>query len=63
MYVFSDITHESLTFPTESIADHMYRMSMLAIFAPPSLSSRLDIVKVTKMCLFHDEYSLFHYVE
>ncbi|RDW62537.1 hypothetical protein BP5796_10839 [Coleophoma crateriformis] len=32
----------------------MYRMSMLAIFAPPSLTSRLDIARVTKMCLFHD---------
>lgn len=48
-----------LTIPTESIADHMYRMSMLALFAPPSLSSRIDIVKVMKMCLFHDEYSCF----
>ena len=34
-------------------------MSMLALFAPPSLSSRLDIVKVTKMCLFHDKFSHF----
>jgi putative hydrolases of HD superfamily len=32
----------------------MYRMSLLPLFAPPSLTSRLDIVRVTKMCLFHD---------
>ena len=49
--------YQSLTDFIESIADHMYRMSMLALFSPPSITSRLDIVKVTKMCLFHDEYS------
>jgi putative hydrolase of HD superfamily len=32
----------------------MYRMSILPLFAPASLTSHLDIVKVTKMCLFHD---------
>jgi putative hydrolase of HD superfamily len=34
-------------------------MSMLALFAPPSISSRLDILKVTKMCLFHDKSTCF----
>lgn len=38
----------------ESIADHMYRMSILTMLAPPSLSSKLDIPKCTKMALVHD---------
>ena len=38
----------------ESIADHMYRMSMISMFAPPSLASRLDLHKCMKMCLIHD---------
>ena len=38
----------------ESIADHMYRMSMIAMLAPPSLTSRLDIGRCIKMCLIHD---------
>jgi len=29
-------------------------MSILPLFAPASITSQLDIVKVTKMCLFHD---------
>ncbi len=38
----------------ESIADHMYRMSMITMFAPPSLSSRLNVPHCTKMALVHD---------
>jgi putative hydrolases of HD superfamily len=38
----------------ESIADHMYRMSLLTMLAPPSLYSRLNIPHCTKMALIHD---------
>lgn len=38
----------------ESIADHMYRMSMITMLAPPELSSRLDIPRCTRMALVHD---------
>lgn len=38
----------------ESIADHMYRMSLISLFAPPTLAPRLDLSKCTKMCLIHD---------
>ncbi|KJZ77842.1 hypothetical protein HIM_03019 [Hirsutella minnesotensis 3608] len=38
----------------ESIADHMYRMSIVAMLAPPSLAPRLDMAKCVKMCLVHD---------
>lgn len=38
----------------ESIADHMYRMSIITMLAPPSLSSRLDVPRCTKMALIHD---------
>lgn len=38
----------------ESIADHMYRMSIMTMLAPPALSSRLDIPRCTKMALVHD---------
>ncbi|KUJ06510.1 uncharacterized protein LY89DRAFT_743832 [Mollisia scopiformis] len=38
----------------ESIADHMYRMSLITMFAPPSLASRIDIQRCTKMALIHD---------
>lgn len=38
----------------ESIADHMYRMSIISMFAPPSLAKRLDLHKCIKMCLIHD---------
>ncbi|KAF4448189.1 hypothetical protein F53441_8350 [Fusarium austroafricanum] len=34
----------------ESVADHSYRMSMIALFAPEGL----DQVKCMKMCLVHD---------
>ncbi|KAK4161075.1 HD domain-containing protein [Cladorrhinum sp. PSN259] len=38
----------------ESISDHMYRMSMMSMLAPASLSSRIDMAKCMKMCLIHD---------
>jgi len=38
----------------ESIAEHMYRMSILTMLAPPSLSSRINIPHCTKMALIHD---------
>lgn len=38
----------------ESIADHMYRMSLISMFAPPTLASKLDLPKCMKMCLIHD---------
>ncbi|KAF8856821.1 hypothetical protein BDZ45DRAFT_675179 [Acephala macrosclerotiorum] len=38
----------------ESISDHMYRMSLITMFAPPSLSSRIDVQRCVKMALIHD---------
>ncbi|KAI9774538.1 MAG: hypothetical protein M1840_002786 [Geoglossum simile] len=38
----------------ESISDHMYRMSLLTMLAPPDLASRLNIPHCTKMALIHD---------
>ncbi|KIH89868.1 hydrolase of HD superfamily [Sporothrix brasiliensis 5110] len=38
----------------ESIADHMYRMSLMAMLAPPALAARLDMNRCIKMCLVHD---------
>ncbi|KAI9785313.1 MAG: hypothetical protein M1839_000330 [Geoglossum umbratile] len=38
----------------ESISDHMYRMSLLTMFAPPDLAARLNIPHCTKMALVHD---------
>lgn len=38
----------------ESISDHMYRMSIMTMMAPPSLSSRLNVPHCTKMALIHD---------
>ncbi|KAK7542085.1 HD domain-containing protein [Phyllosticta citribraziliensis] len=38
----------------ESISDHMYRMSILTMLAPATLSARLDIPRCTKMALVHD---------
>ncbi|ELQ33529.1 HD domain-containing protein [Pyricularia oryzae Y34] len=38
----------------ESIADHMYRMSLMSMLAPPTLAPRLDLNKCIKMCLIHD---------
>lgn len=38
----------------ESIADHMYRMAMISMLAPPSIRARVDLHKCLKMCLIHD---------
>ncbi|KAG4437932.1 hypothetical protein IFR05_006602 [Cadophora sp. M221] len=38
----------------ESISDHMYRMSIITMLAPPALSSKLNIPHCTKMALVHD---------
>jgi putative hydrolases of HD superfamily len=38
----------------ESISDHMYRMSLITLFAPASLSSRINIPHCMKMALVHD---------
>ncbi|KAK4218609.1 HD domain-containing protein [Rhypophila decipiens] len=38
----------------ESISDHMYRMSLISMCAPPSLAGKLDLHKCMKMCLIHD---------
>lgn len=38
----------------ESISDHMYRMSILTLMAPSSLSSKLDIARCCRMALIHD---------
>ncbi|OJJ42724.1 hypothetical protein ASPZODRAFT_147125 [Penicilliopsis zonata CBS 506.65] len=38
----------------ESISDHMYRMSIMTMMAPPSLSAKLNIPHCTKMALIHD---------
>ncbi|KAH8680510.1 HD domain-containing protein [Xylariales sp. PMI_506] len=38
----------------ESIADHMYRMSLMTMLCPPTLAPRLDLAKCMKMCLIHD---------
>lgn len=32
----------------------MYRMSLISMFAPPSLAPKLDLPKCMKMCLIHD---------
>jgi len=38
----------------ESIADHMYRMSIMTMVPPASLATRLDIPRCTRMALIHD---------
>ncbi|KAL7800214.1 HD domain-containing protein [Trichoderma ceciliae] len=38
----------------ESISDHMYRMSLITMFAPPALAKKLDLPKCMKMALIHD---------
>lgn len=32
----------------------MYRMSLISMFAPPSLAPKLDLPRCMKMCLIHD---------
>ncbi|KAK1836529.1 HD domain-containing protein [Podospora conica] len=38
----------------ESIADHMYRMSLMTMLCPPALAKNLDLSRCMKMCLIHD---------
>ncbi|OJZ91820.1 hypothetical protein BO85DRAFT_486296 [Aspergillus piperis CBS 112811] len=38
----------------ESISDHMYRMSVMTMLAPPTLASRLNLPHCMKMALIHD---------
>ncbi|KAL1850840.1 hypothetical protein Plec18170_006677 [Paecilomyces lecythidis] len=38
----------------ESIADHMYRMAVMIMVTPPSLSCKLDISRCIRMALVHD---------
>ncbi|KAG9192510.1 hypothetical protein G6011_11244 [Alternaria panax] len=38
----------------ESISDHMYRMSILTMMAPASLSSKLDVARCCRMAVIHD---------
>ncbi|EEP77554.1 conserved hypothetical protein [Uncinocarpus reesii 1704] len=38
----------------ESISDHMYRMAIMTMLAPPSLARKLNIPHCTKMALIHD---------
>ncbi|MBE7181244.1 MAG: HD domain-containing protein, partial [Terriglobus roseus] len=38
----------------ESISDHMYRMSILTMLAPASLTARLNVAHCTQMALVHD---------
>ncbi|KAL2808798.1 HD domain-containing protein [Aspergillus granulosus] len=38
----------------ESISDHMYRMSVMTMLAPPSLATRLNLPHCMKMALVHD---------
>ncbi|CAG8971770.1 hypothetical protein HYALB_00001879 [Hymenoscyphus albidus] len=38
----------------ETVADHMYRMSLMTMLCPPSLSSRVDLARCMKMSLIHD---------
>jgi putative hydrolases of HD superfamily len=38
----------------ESVSDHMYRMAIMTMFAPPSLSAKLDMDRCMRMALIHD---------
>ena len=38
----------------ESISDHMYRMSIMTMFAPPPLAAKLNLPHCMKMALVHD---------
>ncbi|KAF1942126.1 HD domain-containing protein [Clathrospora elynae] len=38
----------------ESISDHMYRMSIITMMAPSSISATLDILRCCQMALIHD---------
>ncbi|GAB7351167.1 hypothetical protein MBLNU459_g1617t1 [Dothideomycetes sp. NU459] len=38
----------------ESISDHMYRMAILTMMAPASLTSKINVMHCTRMALIHD---------
>ncbi|KAJ5519344.1 hypothetical protein LT330_008721 [Penicillium expansum] len=38
----------------ESISDHMYRMSIMTMMAPPTLAAKINIPRCIKMALIHD---------
>lgn len=38
----------------ESVADHMYRMAIMTMLAPPALAARLDLARCARMALVHD---------
>ena len=38
----------------ESVSDHMYRMAILAMVAPTTIASRIDISRCVQMALIHD---------
>lgn len=38
----------------ESIADHMYRMSIITMLCPPTLAPRINLPRCTMMALVHD---------
>lgn len=38
----------------ESIGDHMYRMAIITLICPPTLASKLDLNRCTRMALIHD---------
>ncbi|PYH44280.1 HD domain-containing protein [Aspergillus saccharolyticus JOP 1030-1] len=38
----------------ESISDHMYRMSIMTMLAPPALAAQLNLAHCMKMALVHD---------
>lgn len=38
----------------ESISDHMYRMSIMTMLAPPTIASKLNLPRCMKMALIHD---------
>ncbi|KAJ5051934.1 uncharacterized protein L3040_001697 [Drepanopeziza brunnea f. sp. 'multigermtubi'] len=47
-------TNSNLPSRGESISDHMYRMSIMTMLAPASLTAKLNIPHCTKMALVHD---------
>lgn len=42
----------------DSVAEHSYRMAMLAVMLEPYLQKRVDLLKVLKMVLIHDVVEL-----
>lgn len=44
----------TLYYSGESIADHMYRMSIMCMMAPASLTTRINLAHCSRMALVHD---------